>query len=155
MPNNVIVVGIGHPLRGDDSLGFNMIEALIGQLPNHITLAKMLGDMIELLDMFAQYSQVFLVDAIVTGQAMPGTIHRLTEKTLSLSSYCRASTHSFDLGQVIELARSLQALPQALIIYGIEAKQFEHGKSLSPEVLAQFDVLKEKIITEVLLASQV
>ncbi len=44
------------------------------------------------------------------------------------------STHVFGVREAVELARAMNCLPQTLLIYGIEGKQFCFGTSPSPEV---------------------
>jgi hydrogenase maturation protease len=45
------------------------------------------------------------------------------------------SSHSFDLAEAIELARTLGSLPEYTVIYGIEGQRFGSGEELSPEVV--------------------
>ncbi|MFN4152349.1 MAG: hypothetical protein ACK4IX_15520, partial [Candidatus Sericytochromatia bacterium] len=44
------------------------------------------------------------------------------------------STHAFSLAESIELSRVLGELPDNLIIYGIEGKNFSTGQNVSKEV---------------------
>jgi hydrogenase maturation protease len=43
-------------------------------------------------------------------------------------------THAFSVAEVVEMARTLGHLPQRLIVYGIEGKDFESGLGLSPDI---------------------
>jgi hydrogenase maturation protease len=65
----------------------------------------------------------------------PGTIYRIDahEKEIPRSLF-HCSTHAFSVAEAVELARALGQLPQRLIIYGIEGKNFESGIGLSPEI---------------------
>jgi DNA-binding transcriptional LysR family regulator len=46
----------------------------------------------------------------------------------------RCSTHAFGVAEAIELGRGLGNLPQYLVVYGIEGKNFAAGVGLSAEV---------------------
>ncbi|MFI4937661.1 MAG: hydrogenase maturation protease [Candidatus Berkiellales bacterium] len=147
--NNIIVVGIGHPFRGDDSLGIKAI-ALLQSIDPHIETKSLLGDISQLLDIFANYQQVYLIDAIVTQQSPSGTRYRLVGEDLKqLSSCCRCSTHTFDIAQALELATNLGMMPDKLIIYGIEGQNFSHTEELSQPVQAQLPQLVNDLYQEI------
>ena len=151
MTNKMVIVGIGHPHRGDDAVGTLAIEYLRQMLPAHIPTQTCLGDMASLLDLFQQFETVYLIDAMVTNENTPGTLFRLNEVELAtIASQCRTSTHAFDLGQTIDMARSLEMLPKQLVLFGIEARQFEAGATLSPAVKQALPRLVEMIIKELI-----
>lgn len=152
MQNKTIVVGIGHPFRGDDSLGAKAVSLLQPQLPGHIDTKTILGDITDLLDIFENYTNVFLIDAISTQKASPGTRFRLEGEDLKqLSGYCRTSTHAFDIAQALELAKNLNILPSKLVIYGIEGEDYSQRNELSHAVEAQLLPLIKDLYDEILL----
>lgn len=145
-PENVILVGIGHPARGDDALGVIVIEQLRKLLPGNIATAVCTGDIADLFEIFESYHMVIIVDAILTQVNPPGTLYQLmNDEIIPHASECRVSTHAFDLGQAIEMAKNLSLLPNTLIIFGIEAAQFDHGAPLSAAVSAQLPTLIDAI----------
>jgi hydrogenase maturation protease len=154
MKNNTIIVGIGHPFRGDDSLGPKAIAQLQPLLPNKIDSKSILGDVSELLDIFENYTNVFIVDAIFTQVSPPGTLYRLEGSDLKqLSNCCRTSTHAFDISQALEIAANLESLPSKLVIYGIEGRDFSHSENLSSDVAAQLPMLLKDLLNEILIAA--
>jgi hydrogenase maturation protease len=149
--NNTIIVGIGHPFRGDDGLGHHVIEALRPHLPPHVDARTLLGDISGLLDIFESYQNVYLVDAIVTQTCAPGTRYRLEgDRLTQLSNACRTSTHAFDISQTLKMAHNLDMMPQNLVVYGIEAQDFSEGKGLSQDVAEQLQALVSDIVNEIL-----
>ena len=58
----------------------------------------------------------------------------------------RCSTHAFGVREAVELARALNRLPQMLMIYGIEGKQFSFGAPLSPEVERSVEFLAQQLL---------
>lgn len=148
--NNKIIVGIGHPMRGDDSIGPKIIDLLSEDVTNLFKTQKCLGDMVEILDIFSNHEQVVLVDAIFTQDNEPGTCYRLQQDEITnIIGQCRVSTHAFDLSQTLEMAKQLNMLPKSLIIYGIEAQDFTHGATLSPKVAKAIPKLLEQIKKEI------
>ncbi len=86
------------------------------------------------MDCWLGCEQVILVDATAPrgtpGQVQVWDAHadRLSEDVFP------CSTHAFGVRQAVELARAMNRLPQILLIYGIEGKQFFWGAPPSPEV---------------------
>ena len=89
-----------------------------------------------------------MIDAVQSGGA-PGTASRFDASLRPLpASTFRSSTHAFSLPQAIELSRALHQLPRPLIVYGIEAQNFEAGTSLSPAVEFGMQTVVEKVLQE-------
>lgn len=149
MINKVIVVGIGHPFRGDDALGPEVVSLLQKRLPKSVQLKAILGDIAELLSIFEEFTHVYIVDAVYSQRVPPGTPFRVDgSKIKDVSKHCRTSTHAFDISQAIELATNLGLLPHKLVIYGIEGENFEHGNYLSSSVCAQVEKLCDELYNE-------
>ncbi|WP_018868808.1 hydrogenase maturation protease [Thioalkalivibrio sp. ALgr3] len=125
-----LVIGIGNPWRGDDGIGHAVVDAL-ADTPGLAT-AKSHGEPAELMELWQGHDPVVLVDAIVTG-ATPGTLHRLDARE-PLPRGARYSSHGIGLAEAVELARSLDELPDTLIVHGIELARLEDGAGLSPEI---------------------
>ncbi len=125
-----LVIGIGNPWRGDDGIGHAVVDAL-ADTPDLAT-AKSHGEPAELMELWQGHDPVILVDAIVTGAA-PGTLHRLDARE-PLPRGARYSSHGIGLAEAVELARSLDELPDTLIVHGIEPARLEDGAGLSPEI---------------------
>lgn len=135
-----MIIGVGNRFRGDDAAGLAVAGRLRGSLLE--------GDPATLLETWKDCDRVVLIDAVSSGAA-PGTIHRFeAEKGPLPSTLFRGSTHAFGVPDAIELARALKRLPQSLIVYGIEGKNFEAGEELSPEVVRAIDRLVERIEAE-------
>ena len=146
MKPNTVIIGIGHPDRGDDALGLIVIDKLKPHLPPEIVTKKCLGDLAQLIEYFEAYPTIFLVDAMVT-EAEAGTLHAFGNQDItSISTQCRSSTHAFDLGQTLALAKNLGIEMKDIRLFGIEAEQFEHGQPLSSKVTAQIDNLISTIL---------
>lgn len=139
----VLLVGVGNPDRGDDGAGPAVASRL--RLPEaEVRLAR--GEATELLQLFAGRDRVYVVDAVVSGQA-PGTLHRLDGH--ELPPFMRStSTHGLGLAEAVELARVLGSLPRELVVLGIEAADFTSGGPLSAPVSKAVDRLVRSLERE-------
>ncbi|MDQ7041673.1 MAG: hydrogenase maturation protease [Rhodothermus sp.] len=147
-PNVKVVIGLGHPLRGDDAAGPTTIAQLRSRLNDTVRMLT-LADPLRLLDYWGDAELVIVCDAVYSG-ALPGTLHRFEAHTVPLPTPVRSavSSHGIGLAEVVELARQLGRLPRRLIIYGIEGRWFEPGRPLSPEVAAAIPHAVEAILQE-------
>lgn len=130
-----LVVGLGHPDRGDDAVGAAVAERAAPLLPPDVAVVQH-EDPAGLIDVWSGSDLVLISDAIRSGQP-PGTVRVLHADAGPLSIGTGAGgTHEFGLAEAVELARALDRLPPRLVIIGIEAGQFELGAPLSPPVAA-------------------
>jgi hydrogenase maturation protease len=147
MPRTV-VIGIGHPDRGDDAVGRLVAARLRACAPSGVTVLEEDGEATRLVDLLSGVAQAFLVDAALSG-APAGTIRRCDAADgLLPGGKPGMSTHGFGLAAAIELARALGTLPATCIVYAIEARSFDLGAPLSPEVLATADGVVERVLAE-------
>ena len=128
------VMGIGNDARGDDAIGLVVARRLQHDTPEGVTVQEVHGPGLSLLDRWQGAGAIILIDASYSGSA-PGTIHRLEPLTQPIpSGLFPCSTHAFGVVETIELARVLEQLPPHLVVYGIEAMQFDIGSELSEGV---------------------
>jgi hydrogenase maturation protease len=143
-----VVIGIGHPDRGDDAVGRFVAARLRGQVPDTVTVLEEDGEATRLVDRLGGTARAFLVDAALSG-APVGTIRRFDAADgLLPEGKPGMSTHGFGLAAAIELARALGTLPERCVVYAIEARTFDLGAPLSPEVLAAADGVVERLLAE-------
>jgi hydrogenase maturation protease len=129
----VLVVGAGNADRRDDGAGLAAARRL-QRLPAQVRVVIQDGDFVSLLDQWDGADGVILIDAMMSGAA-PGTIHRYDAHHGPLPAvFSRVSTHTFAIGDAIELARVLRRLPARLVVFGIEGYDFTVGEGLSPAV---------------------
>jgi hydrogenase maturation protease len=134
VPQAILIIGIGNEYRSDDAVGLVVAQALQARKLPHTSVIEATGEGMALLEAWQGAEKVILVDA-VTSRAPAGTIYQLDAQCVYISPDLFAlSTHAFSVAGAVELARVLGSLPQQLMIYGIEGKNFVAGTSLSPEV---------------------
>jgi hydrogenase maturation protease len=125
------IIGIGNYDRGDDAAGLLAARGAGGR--------EHTSDLLSLLYRWRESDDVVLIDAAVTG-APPGTIHIWNGRDLPPEAdRLRLSAHAFSVADAIRLAARTRHLPRSLVVIGIEARQFEPGAPLSPEVQTAVD----------------
>lgn len=143
-----LVCGVGRRERGDDAAGPIVADRLALRAPAGVEVRVVEDDILGLVDAWSGRERVVLVDAMASG-ASPGTVRRFDAKAQALPTVLRAvSSHAFDVGAAVELARALGLLPGALVVYGIEGETFEGGRALSAKVEGALDDVVERVLAE-------
>lgn len=137
----VLVVGLGHPDRGDDAVGLVVAREVAEVVDAGMDVVEH-EDPTDLPLLWAGRERVVVVDAVSSGRGVaPGTLHVLrtgagrepiTDEAWSGTG--RGGTHAFGLAAAVELARALGRLPEEVTVVGIEACSFDHGSPLLPAV---------------------
>ena len=148
--NKILLIGVGNPYRNDDRAGLEVVHKLKEKNLPGVEIAESIGEGTALVEIWKERKIVILVDAVHSG-ARVGTVHRFHANTQSIpSQFFRYSTHAFSVAEAIELARSLRQLPSALVVYGIEGKDFNSGTKLSKQVEKAVENLVNHIEREIL-----
>ena len=144
----VLVIGVGNPLRGDDAAGALAAKLIRDHNRPCFRVIEHDGEGASLMEAWTGAQTVIVVDA-VSSDFSPGMICRFdaTQEPLRANLF-RKSTHAFGLHEAVELSRALNRLPHRLIIYGIQAKSFEIGVLPSGEVEKAVREVVERILEE-------
>jgi len=140
MAARIIVIGIGHGLRGDDAAGVQAVRLWQESHPEtasrkdlHVELLELPG--LNLLDHLKGVPAAVLVDA-VRSQEPPGTVRLFTLHELLSFPPATLSAHGWGVAEALRLGRSIDPLLERckLVLIGLTGKNFETGGDLSPEV---------------------
>lgn len=151
---SVVILGIGQPVRGDDSAGLEVVRLWQKTYPAtandpRLRVQEAAVPGLELIDLLAGADYAMLVDAVQSGAA-PGTLHLVKpEQVVSYESGSN-SAHGWGVAETIALAREVRySLPEQIAILGIEAQSFEVGAPMTPAVRASLakaaEMLEERI----------
>jgi hydrogenase maturation protease len=146
----VVVLGVGNPMRRDDGVGPAAVEALArrGVGPG-VELRAIGGEPARLVEAWADRRLAVVVDAVRSGRS-PGTVHRLDADRDRLPGRTGAtSAHGAGVGEALALAGALGRRPRRLVVLGIEAGELGHGSGLSPPVAAALDQLVDRVVEEI------
>lgn len=112
---DILVLGIGNILLGDEGVGVHVITALEKQaLPENVTLLDGGTGGFHLLSYLQDYPKVIMIDATLDGQA-PGSMSVIRPK-FSNEFPRTLSSHDIGLKDLIESASLLDKLPEIVLI---------------------------------------
>lgn len=145
----VLILGVGNPLMGDDGAGPRAIELLEQRtLPECVHLGEIGTPGWGLGAWFENQASVVLIDAVQMG--LPAGTWRKIDLRASRLLFEQPvfSLHQADLACGLLLAQELELLPQNLILYGIEPACLVPGRPLSPEVESSLPELVQSIVND-------
>jgi hydrogenase maturation protease len=141
------IISCGNLGRGDDAAGLLVARRLreIGVEPE-VEIIEESGDSFSLMDCWVGFEHMILVDATAPS-GTPGQIRVWNADANPWpEDVFRCSTHAFGVREAVELARAMNRLPQSLLIYGIEGKQFSFGAPISPEVERSVESVAQQLL---------
>lgn len=129
----IIVLGLGNPLMGDEGVGLRVVEEaskLAGENSEVEFLDAGTGG-ISVLHHIADRKKAIIVDCAFMNET-PGTIRRfLPDDVVSVKTLAHQSLHEADIIKVIGLAKQLGQCPDEVVFFGIEPKTVEPIQGLS------------------------
>lgn len=146
-----IIIGVGNPLLSDDSVGIGVVRKLsesIGHMSDVDCQELYTGGM-KLMESMLGYDRAFLVDAMVTGHHLPGTVSCVEPARESIT--CHASSpHDTDMLTSLIMGKELGlSLPTEIMIWGIEAADVAtFSEQLTPAVAAAVPVAVAEILRQ-------
>lgn len=144
----VLVIGIGNPCRGDDSVGRIVVRRIKRRNLPFLQAIEHEGEGTSLMELWGGAEQVIVVDAVSSG-SVTGTIHRFDALLQSLPRIIfNVSTHAFGFIEAVELARALKQLPARFVVFGIEGNRFEMGAKPSACVQAAVPYVVDRVLEE-------
>ncbi len=122
--SSTLVLCLGNDVLSDDAFGFHLARRLQEQEELEgkadVQFAPLAG--FNLLPLLQNHERLLIVDTIVTGRALPGTIHffPMGEET---PSRLLTSSHQISLPHALALGRALgMAMPESIDVLAVEAQ---------------------------------
>jgi len=135
--SKTIIIGLGNPLLGDDSVGWRVAEQVRELCEVDLDCLSVGG--LSLMERLVGYDRAVLIDAITTGKQPTGSVslYKL-EELPDLSAGHTGSAHDTSLQNALKLGQSMGVqLPTEVVVVGIEAQSvYEFSEVLSPPVAA-------------------
>jgi hydrogenase maturation protease len=149
--NDLLILGLGNVLYGDDGLGVVAVE-LLGQrydIPEGVQVADggTLG--LSLLPLLQQSQQVLIVDAIRSPGLAPGSLVRLAGDEVEPAVRDRLSPHQVGVADLLDAARLRGGYPSVVTLIGLVPEVMEWSIARSKSVDGGIDRLLEAIVDEV------
>jgi hydrogenase maturation protease len=147
---DVLVLGLGNVLLGDDGLGAAAVARLERDycIPPGVRLEDggTLG--LSLLDLLADSDHVILVDAVRTDDP-PGTLVRLDGANVMDAVRERLSPHQVGVADLLDTARLINCYPTAVTLLGLVPDAIDLAVVRSSAVVGGLDELVSAIVREV------
>jgi len=148
---DVIVVGIGNRLLGDEGMGLHIIDNLSKiPMPSHVNIIDCGCDLLSLTAYLNKPQKIVIIDAIRAG-GMPGEIYRFDYSKLATTKDETQSGHQIGTIDVLRLLKSVYPVlaDSEITVIGIEPKTLELGNNLSKEVKERIADVTRLVIEEI------
>ena len=130
MDKNLIVLGMGNTLLGDDGIGIYVARELEKRISPHVGICfeYVTWGGFRIIDVLQNFKHAIVIDAINTNDKPEGYIHVLDHNEL-LHSIRMVSFHDINFATAVEFASMLNiAMPESIYVYGIEVRNIETFK---------------------------
>ena len=143
------MLGLGNILLRDEGVGVRVVEELQGRydFPDDVIVLDggTLG--LDLLPYVEAADRLLVIDALDMG-AEPGTVARLRDEEIPAFLSPKVSPHQMGLVDLLVAARLSGALPEELVLWGVQPEAMNVGLDLSPTITAQVETLVANVLTE-------
>ena len=127
------IIGVGNRLRGDDAVGSLLIDKL--QEQNYdVELIDAGTDALGVLEYLNGRDTVYIIDACRMGREAGELVVFGADEAEMIMAQDQISLHGLGLAEALKLAASLEMLPRALKIIGIEPLSVELNGEISKPV---------------------
>ncbi|WP_413724270.1 HyaD/HybD family hydrogenase maturation endopeptidase [Sodalis sp. RH16] len=137
---NILILGIGNLLLGDEGVGVRVVEALerrfILSPPVEILDGGTSG--MALMEIMSSRDSLIVADAVLTG-APPGSVTVLRDAEVPALFSRKISPHQLGLSDVLTALRLTDEFPRRLTLVGIEPESLAPGIGLTPTVSAAIE----------------
>lgn len=148
---SVFLAGVGNEMRRDDGVGPRVALRVARSVGPGVTVLVNAGEPADLIAAWQGADVAILVDAMDAGLE-PGASRRIDAAAVEAGGgpgAPRVSGHALPLGNVVALARLLDAMPGRLLIFGVQGQDFSTGEGLTPAVERAVDRLAAEVLDEV------
>lgn len=147
----ILIIGCGNLLRGDDSVGPVMIRRLWEMgLPEGVFCADGGTAGMDVAFQMRGKDKVIIIDACKSGEES-GTVFKVPGSELeNLPPLTDIHTHNFRWDNALAFGRWLlkDEYPKEITVYLIEGESFEFGEVLSPKIKGSMEKLAVKLLEE-------
>jgi len=143
-------MGIGNLLLQDEGAGVRAIEEFARryETPDSVELLDGGTSGIELLKYIQGRDVLVLIDVVRSGE-LCGTLTRFEGEEVPSLFQKKISPHQLGISDLLATARLVGAIPEKVVLYGIEPKTIDTGLELSAEVAGSIGRLTELVAEEI------
>jgi hydrogenase maturation protease len=148
MTGEVVVVGLGNIYRKDDGVGVVAAAALDELALPHVRVVTGVVEPTSLLEAWSGARLAVVIDAAVGTPSLPGRVRRcyLSEVPTQPGGL---SSHSINIGRTHALGQVLGRVPDAVVVFTIEAADTGHGIGLTPGIASAVPEVVAMVAAEI------
>ena len=148
-PKNILILGLGNILLGDEGVGVRVIEQLFSHpFPDEIEVIDGGTAGYELINFFEGKEKVIIVDAVKTDDT-PGSVYKMDLSIVQEDETVQLSLHQIGLKNVFKMASMMDLNPEVTLI-GIVPKDYQdYNIGLSEEVEKAIPLAIETVLKEI------
>ena len=145
--DKTLILGLGNDILSDDAIGPKLVYRLkpdLTKMPISFLTASVGG--MELLDLLHGFERVIIIDAIKTGNAVPGTVQHLTpdhfKETLHLSNF-----HDLSFLDALKFASKMDIdIPKQIDILAVEiVEDLNFSNEFSPQIASKYESIYSEV----------
>lgn len=144
----VVVIGIGNPIKSDDGVGVEVVRRLDGRVGPAVELVEGNVYCADLFTFLEGVERAIFIDGVDAGEE-PGSIFRLGPRDIKAKTANPLSIHDFGLYELINTARLMGQCPEHITILAVQVKDVGFGDVLSREVAAAVPRVCELVLEEI------
>jgi hydrogenase maturation protease len=148
-PKNILILGLGNILLGDEGVGVRVIEQLYSHpFPDEIEVIDGGTAGYELINFFEGKEKVIIVDAVKTDDT-PGSVYKMDLSVVQEDETVQLSLHQIGLKNVFKMASMMDLNPEVTLV-GIVPKDYQdYNIGLSEEVEKAIPLAIETVLKEI------
>lgn len=147
LPRKTLVLGLGNVLLKDEAVGPLAIRRLAAESPADTSLVFLDGGTLSftLATPISDCPRLIVIDAAVMGDA-PGAVRVFENDAMDRQLARHAnSVHEVSLGELMDIARLTDTLPERRALIGVEPAVVDWGDTLTPAVEAALPQVLEQV----------
>lgn len=131
---DILVVGVGNSLRGDDGVGLHLVRRLGEWFGGRLNCFEANDADILFAEKIAGFDELLVIDAMVLEKGEPFAVVELVPS----DTYIPAGfvSHIFEWGAVMALAKDIYGKSPKASVLGVSASEFGFSENLSPACMA-------------------
>ena len=144
---NILVVGVGNTIMGDDGLGVRALDELKSRpLPHGVDTLEAGTALVDALPDLTRYDKVVFLDAVA---ADGRSVQIVREPAVSGFPPSGLSLHEMGIAEALRLQLLVDGELPEIVVMGLKPKRIGMGTELSPDVAAGIPQLVTAVLDEI------
>jgi len=156
---NTLLLGLGNDLRGDDAIGFKIVEYVENQKrhPANVSIENVPTTGLSLISYISRYERVFIVDSVEVSAKQIGSFWKLDPVELAKMDLPVRISHGVGIHTVLDVAKKIGfSNPRQVkfFLVGIRKEKNVYtpyiSEEISSELRVKIPIISQEIIKELI-----